>query len=103
MLPIRIAGYIDDSGIGWQVTDWILNACFAADIVVNFFSAYFDNDLNLVTSRKKIIKSYLLGWFLIDLAAIIPFDLLLDAASSYQQLLRIARLPRLYKLLKILR
>ena len=45
------------------------------------------------------------SWFLIDLLACIPFDLMTsnDNASSgpYNKLLRIARLPRLYRLLRI--
>lgn len=116
VVPLRIAGYIADSGVGWLVSDWILNAFFIVDIPVNFFSAYFDRDLNLITSRKvksiaivliliphqkKIIMHYLFGWFLIDLCAIIPFDLIVGSTNRYQQLLRVTRISRLYSMLKL--
>ena len=33
---------------------------------MNFFSAYFDTEDNLVVSKKKIAVNYLSGWFWID-------------------------------------
>ena len=51
VLPLRMA-YLDDSARVWEILDWILNALFIVDIFVNLFSAYFDNDLNLIVDRK---------------------------------------------------
>jgi hypothetical protein len=41
------------------------------------------------------------GWFLIDVVAIIPFDLMISA--DYNGLVRVARIGKLYKLIKITR
>ena len=115
VMPLRIA-FVDDSATIWMIFDWILNAIFIADIFVNSISAYFDDDMNLVVSHKvnldhdhilcngliqKILKNYLLGWFLLDLCSVIPFDIIFGVQTSYQTLLRIARLTRFYKLLKM--
>lgn len=45
--------------------------------MVNMMSAYQDNDFNIVTDHKVIIKKYLLSWFIIDVLSIIPIDLML--------------------------
>ena len=46
------------------------------DILVNFNSAYYDNNGNLVKDRKTIVSNYLKTWFLLDFIASFPFDLI---------------------------
>jgi len=46
---------------------------FAVDIVVNFFSSYFDKEDNLIYDKKTIALNYMKGWFLIDVVSILPF------------------------------
>ena len=53
MIPLRLS-FIDDSGVGWAITDWIVNGLFAIDIIINSFSAYFDANDNLITDRKVL-------------------------------------------------
>lgn len=57
--------------------DTFINVIFLGDIMVNMMSAYQDNDFNIVTDHKVIIKKYLLSWFIIDVLSIIPIDLML--------------------------
>ena len=114
-IPLRLA-FIDDSAVGWTIFDWIINGIFIIDLFVNCFSAYFDQNDNLITDKKvkllqftavkilkqqKIFKEYLKGWFFIDVASIIPFDYFFQSSNQYHQLLRISRLPRLYKLFRV--
>ena len=49
--PYRIAFYDEDS-IGWLVIDGIVDGLFAIDMILTFFTAYFDNDENIVLDRK---------------------------------------------------
>ena len=56
--------------------------------------------MEMIQDRKAIAKAYLSGWFLVDILAIIPFDLLM-AATSYNGLVRVARFGKLYKLVKL--
>lgn len=46
--------------------------------------------------------TYLKGWFGIDLFTILPISQILNT-TDYGNLARIARLPKLYRLIKILR
>lgn len=50
-MPVRIA-FIEDDVLFWVVADWIIDGTFFIDIFVNFFSAYFDSDDNLVNEKK---------------------------------------------------
>jgi hypothetical protein len=49
-----------------------------------------------------IAKEYLKSWFIIDLLAIVPFDLLISY-NNYQEIIRIARLGKISKLIKMTR
>jgi hypothetical protein len=82
--------------------------CFIIDIVFNFFVAIPDPaDGQLIFHHPTIIRSYLRGWFTIDVVSILPFDIggiIFDSdAVSRLKFLRILRLLRLMKLLRILR
>ena len=47
------------------------------DIIVVFMSEYYDADMNLIQDHKKIASNYIKGWFLLDIFAIIPFELVI--------------------------
>ena len=98
--PYRIA-FIDIDSLDWVLIDLAVDIIFAIDIILNFLTAYFDDDDNLITSRKIIACSYLKSWFFVDLIATIPISSILKFSKDYNSLARIARLPRLYRLLKI--
>ena len=97
--PYRIA-FFDEDILPIIVGEEMISVIFAVDIVLNFFSAYFDSDENLITDRAQISKKYLTSWFLIDLIGILPISLVLGT-KQYNSLIRISRLPRLYRLLKL--
>ena len=50
-------------------TSWIL------DILLNFRTSYVNKKGEVVTSPKSIAVNYMRGWFLLDLVAALPFDL----------------------------
>jgi len=67
-------------------------------------SEYYDSDMNLIQNHKQIAANYLKGWFLLDVFAIVPFELiLLNVQSSFNGLTRIAKIGKLYKLVKLTR
>mmetsp|Transcript_9796 Transcript_9796/g.34132 ORF Transcript_9796/g.34132 Transcript_9796/m.34132 type:complete len:698 (+) Transcript_9796:423-2516(+) len=91
----------------------LVDFSFFLDIFVNFNLAYYDSSLGSgtwVTDRGKIASRYAKGFFVIDVASIVPFDsmpLMMsgDAADDMNDLkvLRLLRLLRLIKLLRILK
>ena len=75
---------------------------------INFFSAYSDEDQNIIDDHRMIIKNYFKGWFLIDFTANLPINYLYNDESSgqslrYNKLVRLLRLPRLYRLIRLLK
>ena len=108
VMPFTMA-FVDTDDGAWFYFNLCLDAAFLTDVVINMFSAYYDEDNRLVTNRRKIIMTYLRGWFLVDLVVSFPFNLIenqLDSGTNsgnYNNILRLLRLPRLYRLLKIAR
>lgn len=102
--PYRIC-LVSASDFTWTLVETCIDFCFLLDILLTFFTAYQDNDLNLILSRRKIAWKYIKTWFFIDLLSSIPFQLFevgLDM-QKYNKLVRLMRLPRLYKLLRLAR
>ena len=54
--------------------DNILNS-WILDILLNFRTSYVNKKGEVVTSPKSIAVNYMRGWFLLDLVAALPFDL----------------------------
>jgi hypothetical protein len=50
-MPYRIA-FVDSDDFGWVFIDYFIDGLFILDIFVNFFSAYFDEEENLIIEHK---------------------------------------------------
>ena len=99
--PYRIA-FVDVDTREWTAIETIIDCIFGVDLILNFFFAYYDDQDELIDKRKKIAMSYLYGWFFIDFATIMPVSQIMST-SDYGNLARVARLPKLYRLIKVLR
>jgi hypothetical protein len=75
VLPYRIA-LVEKDNLTWTIVTNIADFFFLMDILVIFNTAFYDEDFNMIQSRKVIFKSYISGWFLVDFFAVIPFDIL---------------------------
>lgn len=60
----------------WEWINLAVDILFVIDIIVVFLSAFYNDDFQIVDNLKDIARHYLFGWFLIDVLAIMPFDLL---------------------------
>ena len=76
--PINLAFADEVEKVQWYVIfTYCLDFVFLIDIFVNFFSAYQNDVFKMIDDRKVIAVNYIKGWFLIDLIAILPFDLIM--------------------------
>ena len=101
--PINIA--FDKSPFNVMALEMVFNTFFIIDIVLQFFTNG-PNAGRLETSHSKIIWNYLKGWFLVDVLASFPIDLVMMGAGMKQEsggLNRLLRLVRTVKLMRILR
>ncbi|XP_020286907.1 potassium voltage-gated channel subfamily H member 2 isoform X2 [Pseudomyrmex gracilis] len=91
------------------IIDFIVDVTFIVDIIINFRTTFVNSNDEVVSHPAKIAVHYLKGWFIIDLVAAIPFDLLLvgsdtdelgldkDETTTLIGLLKTARLLRLVR------
>jgi hypothetical protein len=74
-MPFNLAFTDYDLDSSWYYIDTVIDFIFITDLFVNFFSAYYDEEGKLVTNNKKIATKYLKSWFIIDLIASFPFNM----------------------------
>jgi len=70
-VPFRIS-FESDPTYDWIMLDIIIDALFSVDVMFNFFTAYEDENGELVVNRIKIAKTYMKSWFFVDLISSIP-------------------------------
>lgn len=98
--PYRVA-FVETDDTLWEVLDYLVDSLFFVDVVLNFFTAYKDRNEQLVVNHKRIAMNYLSSWFLVDIFSCFPFQVILDEGFNYNSLLRMGRLPRLYRIVKL--
>ncbi|KAL4002642.1 Ion transport family protein [Acanthocheilonema viteae] len=93
-----------------EIIDLIVDIMFIVDIIINFRTTYVNENDEVVSHPGKIAIHYFKGWFIIDMIAAVPFDLLLvntnsdeigglnkDETTTLIGLLKTARLLRLVR------
>ncbi|XP_017274925.1 potassium voltage-gated channel subfamily H member 6a [Kryptolebias marmoratus] len=90
-----------------NVVDLVVDVMFIVDILINFRTTYVNHNDEVVSHPGRIAQHYFKGWFLIDIVAAIPFDLLIYRSGSQETepqtqttligLLKTARLLRLVR------
>ena len=82
------------------MVNWGIDIFFLIDIFFSFNTSLTDEDFQSIEDRKIIAFVYLRGWFIVDVLAILPFELFLGG-SGLNDVVRIARIGRLYRLIKL--
>ncbi|XP_069585346.1 voltage-gated inwardly rectifying potassium channel KCNH2 isoform X1 [Ranitomeya imitator] len=77
-----------------SVVDLMVDIMFIIDILINFRTTYVNTNEEVVSHPGKIAIHYFKGWFLIDMVAAIPFDLLIFGSGSEELMKRIEESPK---------
>lgn len=99
-----------------EKVEYMIDTCFILDIFVNFNTGFYKRG-TLITGRKEVIKNYITTWFLIDVLASFPYNLLInpdlnlkgmtkadqEAMLKTPQLLKLMKLARFLRFLRLLR
>lgn len=86
-----------------NIFDWVVEGVFYIDIILSFFQAYRDEDTMLIVMKfNHTYKHYIGTWFVIDILAVFPWALIFSQGVMLK-LVRLARIPRLMKLLDVSR
>ncbi|KAK2820446.1 hypothetical protein Q5P01_023405 [Channa striata] len=84
-------------------SDVLVEMLFIIDIILNFRTSFVSKSGQVVYESRSICLHYASTWFVVDLVAILPFDLLYAfkiPVTSYVHLLKTIRLLRLLRLLQ---
>ena len=81
----------------------VMQSCFSIDVILNFFLAYHERD-DLVTDLKSIVIHYLLTFFVFDLIAAFPVNLIaysidFKPGDESHRILRLLTTARILKFL----
>ena len=94
------------------VTDALVDVIFACDIVINFRTAFYDEDYEMVLEWKKIRNNYMKFWFWLDFLAVFPFEQVLAIGAliagssnddSFSGVTGLFKLPRLFRMARFLK
>ncbi|GMH71165.1 hypothetical protein TL16_g05580 [Triparma laevis f. inornata] len=106
-VPYRVCLFWDDDNLSdnLQTIETISDILFGIDIILNFSTAYVDKKTGeLIVSRRKIAIYYCKGYFIIDLVASFPFQILTDGGGqALSKSGKVLRLPKLIKFLRLFR
>ncbi|KAL7869999.1 hypothetical protein AOLI_G00139870 [Acnodon oligacanthus] len=86
-----------------NVVDAIVDILFIVDIVITFRTTYVNHNDEVVTHPKRIAIHYIKGWFLIDMVAALPFDLLIFKSGSDETTTTLIGLLKTARLLRLVR
>ena len=75
-VPFQVSFITNSNDFIWylQYLDPIINVLFFMDILINFISAYDDQNGNQIVDLKSISRKYLTSWFLIDFISCMPIE-----------------------------
>jgi CRP-like cAMP-binding protein len=93
------------------VWETIINVYFLCDVCLNFFVSYLTPEGQVIRVHSEVIKNYLFGWFLVDIAASIPVDWIEYAMSedgaekqpTGAKMFRMLRILRFLRMARVLR
>ena len=86
-----------------------LSVLFVGDFLLNWHTAYLDNDGFYVIDKRMIAQQYIGGWVWVDLPSCLPLEILPlmgltdeELKGSNNQVLRVLRIARLSKVVRLL-
>ncbi|XP_072226361.1 voltage-gated delayed rectifier potassium channel KCNH8 [Leuresthes tenuis] len=92
----------DDLTRSTTVSDIGVEILFIIDIIFNFRTTYVSKSGQVIFDARQICIHYLTTWFIIDLVAALPFDLLYAVKVSVVSVVHLLKTVRLLRLLRLL-
>ncbi|TGZ32316.1 Potassium/sodium hyperpolarization-activated cyclic nucleotide-gated channel 4 [Temnothorax longispinosus] len=80
--PVFLAFYFDEYE-KWYIFNLAIDAVFMCDIVIWFFTGYYDSNTHLIVLDPRIVASkYLRGFFVVDMLSVLPLEFLIVLFES---------------------
>lgn len=105
--PFMLAFHDEVVWDSYFTIDVLIDFFFLADLFLTFSSAYYNEENQLVHSRKEIAWNYAKGWLVLDSFSSMPFGLiqafLITNQSDTSRLFRLSRIPKLMRLSRLIK
>ena len=87
LIPFNLAFSEQLDEVTWyNIFLFTIDGFFVIDIIINFNTAVIQNEVNVITNRKKIALMYIKSWFIIDLLSVIPFDIIIELSIQHDSM-----------------
>ena len=107
--PINLAFFDPNPGDPLFAIDMIIDFSFLIDVIMNFFTGFYDKEGAVRMDICEISRNYLFSWFALDIVAAFPSGLVELGVgqktnySKYDNIVRIVKLRNIIRLLKVTR
>eukprot|EP00111_Clytia_hemisphaerica_P018593 TCONS_00054981-protein len=102
LLPFNVAFKEHHNLKPFFIADFCLEFIFITDIILNFRTTYINAKTGrLVTNPKQIAFNYLKHWFVLDMIAVLPFDVIYFCHNDWAYIVAVLKLTRLLRLFRI--
>ncbi|KAK3257131.1 hypothetical protein CYMTET_33771 [Cymbomonas tetramitiformis] len=105
-MPYNISFVPESKSFPLLMLDYITDAVFMLDLVLNFITMIKDKHGNLITDPQEVAKKYVQTWFFVDLVATVPMETILKQSTlsflKIGKIMRLAKLGRMFRIVKLL-
>ncbi|OQR90977.1 Voltage-gated Ion Channel (VIC) Superfamily [Thraustotheca clavata] len=107
-LPYSLVFELNEAPLAWtHAVEVFFDVVYIMDVIVNFRTGY-RQDVEIILDPKSVAINYATSWFLIDLAASIPYELLFDSGSGVERVavktsIKYLKIPKLFRLARVIR
>lgn len=70
LMPYKLSFYDTSTDYTFDIIENIVQSLFGLDIILSFFSAYYNEHDVLITDFKLIVINYFKTWFVFDVLAV---------------------------------
>lgn len=83
LTPIEISFELDEKSLNHlNNVGYALDFLYFIDIVFSFRTAIINDHGFIIADQKKVVRSYIKGWFFLDLLSALPLDLIFDSIGT---------------------
>jgi len=87
------------------LSSWIVRLFWSSDIVFSFITGYYERDGSIILDRWKIIRRYLVSWFVLDclVVGVDWIELIAQSFSGEVGYARIGKVGRSFRIIRMVR
>lgn len=86
----------------FNIVDAIIIVLFAFDMILSFFTGYFNSEDELILDHRMVAMHYLQTWFLLDFLTTFPFGHAGMRGGNHNQVFKVLKCAKIFKIVKMI-